>query len=121
MIWLEAFAISNKTLLEKSATLLGTGALLVASYPPREKVLVDSFASNYKCLTSSNKKLLIRILIIFLLLLVVRHLFLIASLLLRTSKAPVTTSVALVGWKPLLLGWLSHNAKCRASVSSVRG
>ena len=39
----------------------------------REKVLVDSFASNYKCLTSSNKKLFIRILIKFFLLLPVRH------------------------------------------------
>ena len=48
----------------------------------REKVLVDSFASNYKCLTSSNKKLFISILI--------------NILLVTTSKALVTRSDALV-------------------------
>ena len=55
----------------------------------REKVLVDSFASNYKCLTSSNKKLFIRILIKFFLLLPVRHLLLEAMhLLLVANIAP---------------------------------
>ena len=55
----------------------------------REKVLVDSFASNYKCLTSSNKKLFIRILIKFFLLLLVRHLLLEAMhLLLVANIAP---------------------------------
>ena len=55
----------------------------------REKVLVDSFASNYKCLTSSNKKLFIRILIKFFLLLLVRHLLLEAMhLLLVGNIAP---------------------------------
>ena len=63
-----------------------------------EKVLVDSFASNYKCLTS-NKKLLITILFKFLLLLV-RHLFLIASLLLLVRH------LLLLAWHLLLLASL---------------
>ena len=88
-------------------------------------------ASNYKCLTSSNKKLLIRIQIKFVLLLVVRHLFLIANIV-TTSKAPVTTSEALVlahrllescglnvdsmwSGRSTLLGWVTycvHDLSC---------
>ena len=66
-----------------------SSVLAPSSFLPREKVLVDSFASNYKCLTSSNKKLFIRILIKFFLLLPVRHLLLEAMhLLLVANIAP---------------------------------
>ena len=69
-------------------------SVLAPSTPPRahararEKVLVDSFASNYKCLTGSYKKLVITILIKCLLLLLLRHLLLVAMAGAPSSVSP---------------------------------
>ena len=106
-------------LLVRHLFLIAMHLLLVASYPPpraraREKVLVDSFSSNYKCLASSKKKLLFLILIAFLLLLV-RHLFLVAwHLLLLAFLLLLVRHLFLIAMHLLLVASYPPPARTRA-------